>query len=86
MEQTSYDILQSWKRTGYDDRNLFDILKQLLNLADLVKFAKEKPLPSDNEVNLENAYVFVKNTKPVTMDQEKKESQVQIPEGTAVNG
>lgn len=85
MEQTSYDILQSWKKAGYNDRNLYDILKQLLNLADLVKFAKEKPLPSDNEINLDNAYVFVRNTKPVVLDQDKTESQVQIPEGTTVN-
>jgi hypothetical protein len=79
MEQTSYDILLSWKGKGYDDQNLYNILKQLLSLADLVKFAKEKPLPSDNEVNLDNAYVFVRSTKPVILDQEKSESQVQIP-------
>jgi hypothetical protein len=85
MEQTSYDILQSWKQAGYNDRDLYDILRQLLNLADLVKFAKEKPLPSDNEINLDNAYVFVRNTKPVVMDQDKTESQVQIPEGTTVD-
>ncbi len=86
MEQTSYDILLSWKDKGYNDQNLYEILKQLLNLADLVKFAKEKPLPSDNEVNLDNAYVFVRSTKPVIMDQEKSESQVQIPEESTVNG
>jgi hypothetical protein len=86
MEQTSYDILLSWKDKGYNDQNLYEILKQLLNLADLVKFAKEKPLPSDNEVNLDNAYVFVRSTKPVIMDQEKSESKVQIPEESTVNG
>ena len=86
MEQTSYDILQSWKKTGYNNGDLYDILNQLLNLADLVKFAREKPLPSDNEINLDNAYVFVRNTKPVIMDQEKAEPQVQITEGTTVNG
>jgi hypothetical protein len=85
MEQTTYEILQEWKKAGYSDRNLNDILKQLLNLADLVKFAREKPVPSDNEINLENAYVFVRNTKPASMDQEKPESQVKIPEGTTVN-
>lgn len=63
MEQTSYDILLSWKKKGYDDQNLYNILKQLLNLADLVKFAKEKPLPTDNETNLDNAYIFVRKTK-----------------------
>jgi hypothetical protein len=86
MEQTTYDILYSWKDTGYNDQNLYDILKQLLNLADLVKFAREKPLPSDNEINLDNAYVFVRSTKPEILDNEKSESQVQIPEETTVNG
>jgi hypothetical protein len=85
MEQTTYDILLSWKGKGYDDQNLYNILKQLLSLADLVKFAKEKPMPSDNEVNLDNAYVFVRSTKPVVQDQEKSESQVQIPEESTVN-
>jgi len=86
MEQTTYDIMLSWKNAGYNDRNLYDILKQLLNLADLVKFAKEKPLPSENEINLNNAYVFVRNTIPVTLDQEKTESQVTLPEESTVNG
>jgi hypothetical protein len=86
MEQTTYDIMLSWNNAGYNDRNLHDILKQLLNLADLVKFAKEKPLPSDNEINLDNAYVFVRNTIPVTLDQEKTESQVTLPEESTVNG
>jgi len=85
MEQTTYEIMLSWKNAGYNDRNLYDILKQLLNLADLVKFAKEKPLPSENEINLNNAYVFVRNTIPVTLDQEKTESQVTLPEESTVN-
>lgn len=91
MEQTTYDILYSWKNQGYNDQNLYDILKQLLNLADLVKFAKEKPLPSDNEINLDHAYVFVRNTKPVILDQEKSvsenqtESTVQIPEESTIH-
>lgn len=34
-------------------------------LADLVKFAKEKPLPSENEESLENAVVFVLHTQKV---------------------
>ena len=65
MEQTSYEILAEWKAQKGADPSLYDILRQLLNLADLVKFAKEKPLPSDNEVNLDNAYDFVRKTRPV---------------------
>jgi hypothetical protein len=71
MEQTTFDILRSWKEAGYSDQELDDILKQLLNLADLVKFAKEKPLPTDNEENIKNAYAFVRKTRPVVSEQSK---------------
>jgi len=71
MEQTTFDILRSWKQSGYSDQELDNILKKLLNLADLVKFAKEKPLPTDNEENINNAYVFVRKTRPVVTEQNK---------------
>ncbi|MBC8461008.1 MAG: hypothetical protein H8D67_23725 [Deltaproteobacteria bacterium] len=64
MEETSHEILEDWKQHRGAIPDLYDHLRQLLNLADLVKFAKEKPLPSDNEVNLDNAYEFVMRTKP----------------------
>lgn len=38
-------------------------LSQVLILADLVKFAKEKPLPVDNELSMENALSFVLKTQ-----------------------
>jgi len=38
-------------------------LSQVLILADLVKFAKEKPLPVDNELSMENALGFVLKTQ-----------------------
>ncbi|WP_295796968.1 BatD family protein [Mucilaginibacter sp.] len=41
-------------------------LTQVLILADLVKFAKEKPLPVDNELSMENALTFVLKTQQVT--------------------
>ncbi|NJK87846.1 MAG: hypothetical protein HC906_19660 [Bacteroidales bacterium] len=31
--------------------------------ADLVKFAKADPLPDENEIQLEKAYIFVDHTK-----------------------
>jgi hypothetical protein len=85
MEQTTFDILRSWKEEGYEDQELIDILKQLLNLADLVKFAKEKPLPTDNEINMDNAYVFVRKTRPVVMIPEEAEKKEVLPEKSAVN-
>ncbi len=64
MEETSFEILEDWKQHKGAIPELHDHLRQLLNLADLVKFAREKPLPSDNEVNLDNAYEFIRQTKP----------------------
>lgn len=40
-------------------------LNQVLILADLVKFAKERPLPVDNELSMENAMSFVLKTQQV---------------------
>jgi len=77
MEQTSMEILEAWDASGYgENTELIDILKKLLSLADLVKFAKEKPLPEDNEVNLENAYEFVRLTKPASILREDTEQNV----------
>ena len=41
----------------------FNNLSQILSLADLVKFAKYKPLPDDDNLTLVNAYFFVNDTK-----------------------
>lgn len=40
-----------------------DSLKQVLKLSDLVKFAKYKPFPNENDLSLVNAYLFVNQTK-----------------------
>jgi hypothetical protein len=74
MESTTDEILQAFRRANPDDQLLDDILKELLELADLVKFAKEDPLPVDNQTNLNNAYIFVQKTYPLFYDMtEKKE-------------
>jgi hypothetical protein len=57
-----------------ENRNM---LRQMLILADLVKFAKEKPLPYENEQSLDNAVAFVNSTKqviqaPVVKEEDKK--------------
>jgi len=67
MEMTTDEILEQWKHNGNKSLELFTSLKELLGLADLVKFAKEKPLPSFNEMNLTRAYEFVRNTRPVVL-------------------
>jgi hypothetical protein len=64
LEMTTDDTLEHWKHSGNSSNELFINLRELLGLADLVKFAKEKPLPSFNEINLERAYDFVRKTRP----------------------
>jgi len=75
MEMTSGEILEKIK--GYSEADLgYDNLKQLLILADFVKFAKFNPLPDENESSLMSAYLFVNNTKKeelITEEETKKE-------------
>jgi hypothetical protein len=63
MEMTSYDILESWRLSRDHREDLTGKLRSLLDLADLVKFAKQKPVASENEENMERAYEFVDETK-----------------------
>lgn len=64
MEMTSAEILDLiHKSTEAQSAN--DNLRQILLLADFVKFAKLYPLPDENELSLMNAYLFVNQTKIV---------------------
>ena len=65
MERTTEEILEAFRRSNTEDPVLDEMLKELLELADLVKFAKEDPLPVDNLTNLNNAYIFVQKTFPM---------------------
>jgi hypothetical protein len=62
LEQTSEEILDHIKSLKLDKVN-HQNLESLLNLADLVKFAKGEPDPNDNIIHLDNAYDFIKQTK-----------------------
>jgi hypothetical protein len=72
MESTTEEILHAFRRANPEDQLLDDILKELLELADLVKFAREDPLPVDNQTNLNNAYIFVQKTYPLFYSMEEK--------------
>jgi hypothetical protein len=65
MERTSGEILEAFRRSNTDDPLLDDMLRDLLELADLVKFAKEDPQPVENQTNLNYAYLFVQKTYPL---------------------
>ena len=61
-EQTTEEIIKGLKYKDLDATSR-DILRQTLVLADLVKFAKQKPLPDDNEHSMENAIKFITETQ-----------------------
>ena len=72
MEQTSEETLTSFRfRRDLLKEKTFENLNHILLLADLVKFAKYKPLPDDDNLTLMNAYFFVNDTKK----EEKNEPQ-----------
>ena len=73
MESTTEEILHAFRKTNTEDLLLDEILKELLELADLVKFAKENPLPVFNQTNLNNAYIFVQKTYPQFFREEVKD-------------
>lgn len=64
MEQTSAETIGVFKQSKeLIDGTSLDQIQHILSLADLVKFAKYKPLPDDNNLTLMNAYFFVNQTK-----------------------
>lgn len=69
-EQVSDETLAAMKDKV--DENTFAKLKQLLQLADMVKFAKAEPLSNENELSMNNAFDFVNTTKPIEVKEEKK--------------
>lgn len=71
LEQTSDETIESFRtnRQLLKDKT-FDNLRQILKLADLVKFAKYHPTPDDDNMTLVNAYFFVNDTKPEEMKSE----------------
>jgi hypothetical protein len=64
QEQTTDEILTSLKKAELKEHNKLK-LQEVLLLADLVKFAKGKPLSEENERSMEIAIDFVKETKPL---------------------
>lgn len=63
-EKTSDETLRELKPLMKEQKDLFDRLRKMLSLADLVKFAKWTTTPDENESALLTAYDFVRETTP----------------------
>jgi hypothetical protein len=71
-EQTTDEIFAGLKNKDLH-KDVRNTLRQLLVLADLVKFAKEKPSPLENEQSMENAITFITLTRQEAKLPENKE-------------
>ena len=63
LERTSEEILESLKISDFKDDEAFNTLKEIFYNADLVKFAKYKPLADEHSKCMNGAYNFVESTK-----------------------
>lgn len=63
IESTTYDTIIMLRNTDISEDSLIG-LRELLEFADLVKFAKAKPLPTEHEQSINTAESFVKATTP----------------------
>ncbi len=70
LEVTTNEILHSLRLQNIS-QELMNKLSQTLVLADLVKFAKEKPLPNEHEISLLNTIEFVNSTKLIIVENKK---------------
>ncbi len=72
MEMTSTQIINAL-RMNEETRAVNQQLREILAMADFVKFAKMRPLPDDNEQVMRYAETFVNETKPVEKAPEEVE-------------
>lgn len=63
-EKTSDETLRAMKPLLEEQKELYTGLARMLQLADLVKFAKWSATPDENEGCLHTAYMFVRETTP----------------------
>ena len=72
MELTTVETLSELKKAGFKEDESYRKLRTVLTGADLVKFAKFNPDPSENELQFNYAWDFVEVTKQETVPEEKE--------------
>lgn len=62
LEQTSDEVLTAFRKRDLLSQKQYGALRQMLLLADQVKFAKAEPLPDENLISMDNSYLFIQDT------------------------
>ena len=63
LEMTTSEIIRALKKETVD-KSIRNELKGILELADLVKFAKHNSVPDENIRSMDHAMNFLRNTRP----------------------
>lgn len=74
MEMTSTQIMREISRNE-DIKPSSSLMKQILEIADFVKFANIRPLPDDNIKSFNMAVQFVEATKPVEVPKDEADNK-----------
>jgi hypothetical protein len=74
VEQTTDETLRAMRPLLQERKDLYEQLRKMLTLADLIKFAKWTASPDEHEISLRDAYTLVKETtvQPEPEETEKK--------------
>lgn len=76
MESTTSEILDELRLLAETQQASLVNLKQVLMQADLVKFAKYKPLADENQLSFMNAKMFVEQTKKIEITEKPEEDAI----------
>lgn len=76
MEMTSDEILTQLNFLRIEKKVVYQQLQQILHLADLIKFAKWNVGQDEHELSLNNAFVFVNETKIEEEQDSKTEEEI----------
>jgi hypothetical protein len=74
LEMTTDETIASLRLKGLEEEKLKP-LKAMLQMADLAKFAKYKPLANENEQNFDIARTFVNQTLVMALDEPSAEEE-----------
>jgi len=72
LELTTAETLDALVKTGFKRDEHYDKLRSILSGADLVKFAKHNPEPTENDLHFQNSWDFVQLTKEEVKAMEEK--------------
>lgn len=74
LESTTDEIMSELVELQISQKSSFNNLREVLQLADMVKFAKYAPSAEENQISFYNSRLFVEQTKEVEVKESPKET------------